>query len=358
MTGSIGKQYLKDYLVNSGPLFEKYLQKKIDEAGKISKIPAELLKRFLETARRGKKIRGALTVLGYEACGGKDRMAILDAGLSIELLHAGLLVHDDFMDQDKLRRGLPSLHEQFSKFGGEEKVKADYHHYGETMAVIAGDAAFYLSWETLLQSSFPPDRLARAGEVYAKYVVRTAYGQAMDLSNTPLTGLNNDYLLSVLRLKSAEYTGVLPLLLGAALAGETSEKRLKAIESFGLAFGWAFQIQDDILGMFGDEEKVGKPVGSDLREGKNTLLMLYLSQHGNREQKEFQRKVLGNKKITKDDVLKMRQILKDAGSYDYVVNLGWKYVEEGKKQIPLITSDKKLQEILESLIVYMMERVK
>lgn len=358
MDGSIGKQYLRDYLAKSDPLFEEYLRKKIEEAGKISKIPTELLKRFLETARRGKKIRGALTVLGYETCGGKDKKAILDASLSIELLHAGLLVHDDFMDEDKLRRGLPSLHEQYSKFGAEEKVKADSHHYGEAMAVVAGDAAFYLSWETLLRSSFSPDRLIGAGLVYTKYVVRTAYGQGMDLTNTPLTGLNEKHLLSVLRLKSAEYTGVLPLLLGAALAGENNRRRLGAIENFGLAFGWAFQIQDDLLGLFGDEEEFGKPVGSDLREGKNTLLVLHLSQHGSREQGEFQKKVLGNKNITKDDVLKMRQILKEAGSYDYVVNLGWKYVEEGKRQISLITADKKLQQILESLIVYMMERVK
>ena len=358
MTGEVGKKDRAEYLAKSDPLFEEYLQKKIDEAQKISKIPAELLKRFLETARRGKKIRGALTVLGYEAAGGKDHQAILDASLSIELLHAGLLVHDDFMDEDKLRRGLPSLHEQFSKFGADEKVKADHQHYGEAIAVNAGDIAFYLSWETLLRSLFPTNRIVEAGKIYAKYVVRTGYGQGMDLTNTPLTGLNETHLLSVLRLKSAEYTGVLPLMLGAALAGEADKKRLKAIESFGLAFGWAFQIQDDILGMFGDEEKVGKPVGSDLREGKNTLLMLHLSQHGDREQREFQRKVLGNKNITKDDVLKMRQVLKDVGSYDYVVNLGWKYVEEGKKQILLITADKKLREILESLIVYMMERVK
>lgn len=358
MNGDVGKLYLRDYLQKSDPLFEEYLQKKIDEAGKISKIPAELLKRFLETARRGKKIRGALTVLGYEACGGKDKETILDASLSIELLHAGLLVHDDFMDEDKLRRGLPSLHEQFSEFGFKVKVKSDSYHYGETMAVIAGDIAFYLSWEKLLESEFSPDRLVRAGKIYTKHVVRTAFGQGMDLTNTPLTGLNEKHLLSVLRLKTAEYTGVLPLLLGAVLAGETNGRRLKAIENYGLSFGWAFQIQDDILGMFGDEEKVGKPVGSDLREGKNTLLMLHLSQRGTREQRAFQRKVLGNKNITKDDVLKMRQILKDAGSYDYVVNLGWKYVEEGKNQIPLITADRRLREILESLIIYMMERVK
>lgn len=358
MDGQLGKQYLQDYLSLSSPLFDAYLQRKIKDASKIGKIPVDLLKRFLETARRGKKIRGALTILGYEACGGHDKEAILDASLSIELLHAGLLVHDDFIDEDKLRRGLPSLHEQFAKLGKEIKVKSDFDHYGEAMAVTAGDTAFYLAWEALLDSAFPPEKLVAAGKVLAAYVVRTTYGQGMDITNTPLTSLNQDHLLSVLRLKSAEYTSILPLLLGATLAGESKQEKLKALESYGLAFGWAFQIQDDILGMFGSEEKVGKPIGSDLREGKNTLLMLHLHQHGTPAQKAFQKKVLGNKHITAKDVEKMRQILLDAGSYQYVLDLGWKYVAKGKKQISLITTDDKLQDILKSLIIYMMERVK
>lgn len=115
MTGDLGKQYLAQYLAKSDPLFESYLNQKIEETKKVDKIPAELLKRFLETARRGKKIRGALIVLGYEACSGRDKAAIFDASLFIELFHAGILVHDDFMDCDAFRRGLPTIHQQFKK---------------------------------------------------------------------------------------------------------------------------------------------------------------------------------------------------------------------------------------------------
>lgn len=356
-TGDLGKQYLKEYVAKTDPLFEEFLQKKIVEATSISHIPAELLKRFLETARRGKKIRGALVVLGYESCGGTDRDAILNASLSIELLHAGLLVHDDVMDEDKLRRGLPSLHEQLATVGTTWKVKSRKHHYGEAMAVIAGDIAFYLSWESLLTSRFPKNRLIDAGLVYTKLVTHTAYGQAMDLTNTPLTALNEDHILAVLRNKTAEYTGIMPLLLGAHLAASNTPAKLEAIEKYGLAFGWAFQIQDDVLGIFGDEEEFGKPVGSDIREGKNTLLMLHLHQHGTDEQRAFQKRILGNPDITKADVEKMREILKAAGSYQYVVNLGWKYVEKGKNVIPQITKNDELRTILESLITYMMERI-
>lgn len=358
MTGDIGKQYLKEYLAKSDPLFEEYLLKKIEESGEISKIPAELLKRFLETARRGKKIRGALIVLGYEAAGGKFCNEILDASLCIELFHAGVLVHDDFMDEDNLRRGLPTIHKQFEEIGRAIKVHTSPLHYGESMAINAGDAAYYLSWEKLMNAKFPAERVVAAGKIYADYIIRVVHGQVLDVTNTTMKNLTEEDILKVLRYKTAEYTGTLPLLMGATLAGEKDEKKIRAIKEYGLAFGWAFQIQDDILGMFGGEEETGKPSDGDLKEGKNTLLMLYLSQHGSPKQREFQRKVLGNKNITKDDVLNMRQILKDVGSYQYVVDLGWKYVEEGKKQVPLITNDQQLKTVLGSLITYMMERVK
>lgn len=355
--GDLGKQYLKEYLAKTDLLFEEFLQKKIVEATSISNIPAELLKRFLETARRGKKIRGSLVVLGYEACGGTDHDAILDASLFIELFHAGVLVHDDFMDRDHLRRGLPTIHEQFKDIGKSRNVKHDPLHYGNAMEVNVGDAAYYLSWEKLMASSFLPDRLVDAGKIYADYIVRVVHGQVLDITTTSIKSITENDVLKVLRYKAAEYTGVLPLLVGATLSGENDEKRLTAIKNYGLAFGWAFQIQDDVLNIFGNEDDSGKPVGSDIREGKNTLLMLHLHQHGTDEQRAFQKRVLGNPNITNDDVLNMREMLKAAGSYQYVVDLGWKYVKEGKKVISQITENSKLKTILESLIVYMMERI-
>lgn len=358
MTGNIGKQYLRDYLQKSDPLFEEYLQKKIEEAGKIGKIPAELLKRFLETARRGKKIRGALVTLGYRAAGGQDEKAALEAGLVMELFHAALLIQDDVMDQDKLRRELPALHHQFREFGENLNIRGDLLHYGEAMVSCVTDAVFYLSWEKLLDLNIAKDNIIAAGKVYVEYAVRTAWGQALDITTTALGKVKEQNALAILRYKSAEYTGVLPLLFGAVLAGEKDGERLQAIRNYGLAFGWAFQIQDDILGMFGDEEKVGKPVGSDLKQGKNILFFLHLAKHGTKEQKKFLKSTLGKQNLSSAEVAKMQKILKDVRSWDYVVNLGWKYVEEGKTQIPLITGDKNLREILESLIIYMMERVK
>lgn len=357
--GAIGRQYLKSYFEKTDKLFEGFFENKIAEAALISKIPAELLRRFLETARLGKKIRGALVLLGYELAGGTDKAAILDTSLFIELFHAGILVHDDVMDSDELRRGLPSLHKQFERVGEAIKIKGSALHYGEAMAVSVGDAAFYLSWEKLLQGNFPGERLLTAGRIYADYVLRVVHGQVLDITDMGLLELTEEDVLKVLRLKSAEYTGVLPLKVGAVLGGlGENDPKMKALEEYGLAFGWTFQIQDDVLGLYGKTEYSGKPVGSDLREGKNTLFMLHLAKHGTESDKAFQRQVLGNRNVTEAEVQTMREILKKSGSYDYVIRLGYQHLAAGKKCISKITQDSGLQNILESLIVYMMERTK
>lgn len=357
ITDKLAKQYLAEYLKKTNPLFEKYLQEKIKQAQSMGKIPGELVKNYAAMARRGKKIRGALIVLGYQIGGGKDLESIYDTSLFIELFHTGILAHDDFMDQDNLRRGLPTLHKQFEKLGTKFKLSVLSTHYGESMAVNAGDFAFYLSWQKLLNGNFSPERLLRAGKIYADYIICLAEGQALDISNVNFENITEQGILKVIRYKTAEYTGVLPLLVGATLAGMDNERKIQALRNYGLALGWAFQIQDDILGTYGDEEKTGKPLGSDLREGKITLLTFHLMKQGTGKQRLYIKKLLNDKKVTEKDLLKTRKMLKEAGSYDYVVKLGWKYVEKGKQVIPVVTQNQRLKMILESLLIYMMERM-
>lgn len=356
MNGSIGKQFLKSYFERTDGTFVQYLEQKIKEASEISPIPAQMLKRLSETARKGKKIRGALTTLGYQMSGGQDQEAIDQVSFVPELFHVGGLVHDDIMDQDNVRRGLPSLHVQFADLGRRLNIKTDLEHYGESLAIDIADAVFYLSWEILLNSAFDDTRVREAGKIYASYVIRCAYGQALDVTNIGILNFTESDVIKVLQYKTAEYTGVMPLLTGSVLAGEISEERKKAIIEYGTAFGWAFQIQDDILGIYGSEEELGKPIGSDIEEGKNTLLMLHLSQKGNSEQKAFLREVLGKRGISVPEIETMRSVLKESGSFQYVYDLGWSYVERAKKAIPAITSDSTYRDILESLAVFMMER--
>lgn len=357
MADNPGLAFLQSYLEKSDPLFEKYLHQKIEEAHSISKIPAELLRRFLEIGRKGKKIRGALTVLGYQAAGGKDVPAIIDASLFLELFHAGVLVHDDIMDQDDLRRGLPTLHVQFAEVGKALHVHPNPEHYGYSMAVNAGDAAYYLSWQKLLESQFPADRIVDVGRIYAEYVIRVVHGQVLDITDSSMGTITTEDVMKVRQFKTVEYTGVLPLLVGAAFAGPISSEQRDAFQSYGNALGWAFQIQDDVLGLYGDRDQMGKPVGSDLREGKQTLLVLHVMQNGTKDQKAFLRKILGNQSLTPEQVEQTLTLFKETGAYETVVQQGWEYVEQGESVVSSMTSDEETQTILRGLIRYMMERV-
>ncbi len=358
MNQKTGLSYLQDYQTNIQPLLEKYFQKEIAKAQEAGKLPANLLTSFYQLASKGKNIRGFLVTLGYKAAGGKNKKDILDASLFIELIHTGLLVHDDIQDKEDIRRGLKTIHNQFQDEGKRIGLEAsEARHYGMSLALNIGASAYFLGMEKLLNSNFPNDRIVRASRIATEYLVRVTHGQVLDIANFSKSNPNKEELLNILRYKSAEYTGVLPLLVGAVLAGKDDKKYLDNLLKYGLAFGWAFQIQDDLLGAFGDEKKLGKSVGIDFKEGKFTMLMYYLFKNGTKEQKAFQAKALGNQNLKPKDVRKMQEILRESGSYDYVVNLGWDYVKQGESIIPKITQDKKLQETFHLLIRYMMERV-
>lgn len=336
--------YLDSYKKKTNPLLEDYLNLKIKEAEKIGSLPAALLRKFAEIAKKGKRIRGALLVLGYEIGKGRNINSAYDVSLFIELMHTGLLIHDDVMDNDSLRRGLKAVHTLYHPLD-----------YGRSMAINAGDIAFYLSWDKLVNSKFPPDKLIQAAKIYSEYLPRVIHGQVLDISSEAKEEPSEGIIMNTLKYKTAEYTGVFPLLTGAALAGLSDSKKLNAIKKYGLSLGWVFQIQDDILGLYG-EEKIGKPIGSDLREGKKTLFIDYLLKRGTNRQKDFILSLLGSGNIKLNDFKKAQRLFKEIGAYDYVIQLGWKYVNEGKKTVDLITENSSLRKLLTAFIVFMIER--
>ena len=358
MDGLLGKEYLKKYIKNVKSIINNRLKNEEEKAKDVGNLPAEAVGYFNALAAEGKGIRGCLVCLGFEANGGKKMEDILETSTFIEIFHSGVLVHDDFMDRDNIRRGVETLNSIYKKYGEKIHVKTDPLHYGNSMAVSVGDATLYMSWETLLNAKFPPERIIEAGKIYAKYVIRLAHGQVLDITSGAHEDITENEVLNILWTKSGEYTSLLPLMVGATLVGEIPEKRKKAIENYARCFGWAFQIQDDFLGIFGEENETLKPITSDLREGKNTLFMFNLRKLGNNDQKAFQSAVLGREDVTKEDVYKMRDILRESGTLDNVLKKGWEYVDEGKKYIGDITDDRNMQNIFESLLVFMMERTK
>jgi geranylgeranyl diphosphate synthase type I len=215
----------------------------------------------------GKRLRPAFCHWAFVGAGGdaSDRL-VVDVGAALELLHTFALVHDDVMDGSDLRRGLPAIHRQFIGHHEDARWRGEARRFGEGAAILIGDFAFV--YADVLFASAPP----AARPIFDELRMELCVGQYLDLVGTA-TGSNDPVRAErIERYKSGKYTVERPLHLGAALAGRLDELA-DPLSAVGLPLGQAFQLRDDILGVFGDTVVTGKPVGDDLREGKLTPLL-------------------------------------------------------------------------------------
>jgi geranylgeranyl diphosphate synthase type I len=351
------KRYLGEFAKEADQVLDRFFDEEKNRSGTIDPVVEEFLFRYRRLLRGGKKIRGGLTVLGHEIFGGDKGVDIVKVGCFIEMTHASLLIHDDIHDRDELRRGLPTLHKQFEAYFAERGFRGDDRHYGIAMGDTIGLLGSFLRFPLLLQTDFPPERLLKAIGSMSYFLVNTDYGQAMDITYEHLNEVSEEEVMRVHRYKTADYTVTMPLTTGAILAG-ASESAFGAIRNYGTPVGIAFQIRDDIIGMYGEEKVIGKPVGSDIREGKNTLLFTEARKRADREQRAVLEKWYGNKDLTSAGVEAVREVVRATGSLAYSEKLGWKYVEEGKKFIGEISADPRHQEMLAVIADFMMAREK
>lgn len=253
------------------------LTKFLSETKKTNPKLTPFAQELINSCKGGKRLRGMLVKLGFELNGGKGK-EILQIGAALEILHNGLLIHDDIMDQSPLRRGQPSV---YKVFGG--------NHYGISQAINLGDIALYLPIKIISDSNFSDEFKLKVISNLSQTIINTGWGQVMDLEVKRDIEFINLY-------KTAKYTVVAPLQVGAILAGATLDKLAK-LDKFGEKLGIAFQIQDDIL------------------DG-------------------------------------------DVGSVDKMHSLALKYVFEAKKMIPKITSEPRMRKLLEEMADYLVTRSK
>lgn len=325
---------------------EIYFDQKIKQIKK-NKKPKELLemtenlKKFVLSG--GKRIRPALFYYGYCFNGGKERKSILRASISMELIHSYFLIHDDIIDRDNFRHDDWSMHYHYQKeyqkiFGNKKKklnsVDSDkIEHFGVSMAILVGNLASNFGYEILTNLDFPANLKIKAIEKMNKVIFNTATGEAMDvaLAERLNASVDVDDVIEMQRYKTAKYTIEGPLQLGAILAG-ADEKRLKQISDFTIPLGIAFQIQDDIIGVFGDEKKIGKSVGSDIEEGKKTLLSVKTFAEANAKQLKSLSQLFGKQNISLDEVKAFRKIVIETGSLKYSLVKIEELIKFSKKQ--------------------------
>ncbi|GHF42131.1 geranylgeranyl pyrophosphate synthase [Kitasatospora xanthocidica] len=235
----------------------------------------------------GKRLRPAFCYWGWRAAGGpadgsggdgSGGDGIANAAAALELLQASALVHDDLMDRSDTRRGLPSVHRRFEALHRDSGWRGDREQYGASAAVLLGDLLLIWCDELFLRSGLEPAAVLAAKPVFDLMRTEVMLGQYLDVLE-PVAGDSTDEgaldrARTVLHYKSAKYTIERPLQVGALLAGAGPEL-VEALGAFGLPLGEAFQLRDDLLGVFGDPAVTGKPAGDDLREGKRTLLVAH-----------------------------------------------------------------------------------
>jgi geranylgeranyl diphosphate synthase type I len=266
--------------------------------------------------RGGKRLRPLLFYYGYILSGGREETEAIRVSIALEFLHAYFIIHDDIIDQDLMRHGGLSMHAQYEKVYGKKYPGKDIGHFGEAVAIIAGDIVSAWSYELLAHSDFSDKDKVRALGKLASVDQETSTGQLLDEFLEMGSVFNEDMIYNVQNLKTARYTVRGPLQLGAIMAG-AGDRELDFIDRFAVPLGIAYQLRDDILGVFGEQDNTGKPVGADIREGKKTLLISYALDHAAPDDRAFVLHALGSDGVTAAELSRVREIIKDSGALQY-----------------------------------------
>ena len=269
------------------------------------------------TLRGGKRFRAILVLAGYHLVTGRPPRPVLRAAAACEHFQSWMLIHDDIIDHAEERRGGPTVHRLLAVAHQGDRREGSSEEYGMGTAIALGDLEEPFVVDAILTVPCPPRNRLRALAEYVRMTRETAYGQLLDIRNgtLPPGTVTEADVLTVHRLKSAIYTVVSPLRIGAELAGGRAAL-LTDLEAIGTDLGVAFQLRDDVLGAGFDAEATGKS-SNDLVEGKRTLLVVHAWRRANETDRARLSRVLGNASATPEDVERAREVLRATGSLEY-----------------------------------------
>jgi geranylgeranyl diphosphate synthase type I len=310
------------------PRIQDVLDQLLDrQRGVLGQASAELLPLVdvaADLLTGGKRLRPAFCYWGWRGTGAPDEPTIVAASASLELFHAAALIHDDLMDGSDTRRGMPSVHRRFAGMHSAQGWHGDAARFGGAAALLVGDLCLGWSDELLRTAGMSDAALRRGRPVFERMRTQLMGGQYLDILEQAAGGLWPDEqaarALRVIRYKSAKYSVEHPLLLGGSLA-DASPGLLARYAEYGLALGEAFQLRDDVLGVFGDPAQTGKPTGDDLREGKRTVLVAYALERASSGQAALLGRLLGDRDLDDTGVDTLREAIVETGALDRVERL-------------------------------------
>lgn len=272
----------------------------------------------------GKRLRPLFAYAGYLATGSAPTRTEIRAITSLELLQACALIHDDLMDGSDTRRGKPAIHRHFENLHRQGSMAGLADQFGEAAAVLLGDLALVWSDHMLHNSGISHDSLTAALRIHDEMRIELMAGQYLDVREAGEREHNVERSLRIARYKSGKYTIERPLHLGAVIARPSHSEHaelLKVLSAYGLPLGEAFQLRDDLLGIFGDPETTGKPAGDDLREGKRTVLMAMTIEKASESARAELTAHLGKPELTSQKIESLRALIIETGAVSDVEKL-------------------------------------
>jgi geranylgeranyl diphosphate synthase type I len=291
----------------------------LDNAYSLNKISPLLFRSIKEfISREGKRVRPSLFVIGYLSYAKKPVPGLYRSALSLELLHDFMLVHDDIIDKSPTRRGKPSVHAALNKYlGSSKKLKFN----GQDLAIVVGDVIYAMAINAFLSVKENMKNKERALKKLTEAAFYTGSGEFIELISglKAIDKITKEDIYKIYDLKTAIYTFAAPLSMGATLAG-AKETQIKKLFNYGIYLGRAFQIKDDISGVFSSQAKMGKSNLTDLQEAKKTILIWHAYNHSSNKDKLAMKRILSKSNANNADLLRIRKIIMSCGSLDYARN--------------------------------------
>jgi geranylgeranyl diphosphate synthase type I len=357
VTGSEGGWDDEAFRARVQASLDRFLEGQAERLAPLGQDAARLLRDAVASVSGGKRFRAAFCYWGHRAVTADpvDEEALLRACASLELLHASALVHDDYMDASDTRRGRPATHRKLAAEHRAAGWRGDPEQYGAAGAILLGDLLLSWSDELLRRCGLPLEQVAPALDVFDLCRSEVIAGQFLDVSVQARGRADVETAMTVLRYKSAKYSIERPLHIGAALAG-AGPQTIEQLSSFGLPLGEAFQLRDDLLGVFGDPVTTGKPAGDDLIEGKRTVLVALALDGASAEDAALLDRSLGQA-LSVAEVERLRGIIVASGAPEQIETVITELVSLAVAALDRARIDDRAREVLRGLAAAATQRV-
>ncbi len=352
---------IKEYLLKEKKRINERIALHIDNQKKelkhVSSSTNDTFERLKVFAQGGKGIRGGLFMAAAQMFGYKDNKILLNIAATLEILHASLLIHDDIMDNDEIRRGNTSIYAQYIPVGKSIGANKPVN-FGKSMGICIGDIGFFIAlniFQATIKNIHIPNR-DKLYKILLQELMTVGIGQMDDVrfsAREQMPSINE--IISMYTYKTAHYTFSLPFVLAATLTNESKEI-IDKVENLGIDIGILFQLKDDEIGLFSTENTIGKPIGSDVRENKKTVLRAFLDKNMNQKEKDELKIIIAKPSFESADIQTVRNVLHKYNVKKYLDELNKKHYSHATSIIRSLPVSQDNKDLLLDLTDYVIER--